>query len=457
MSNELPPGVSPQELVGLHDRAADWFVRRQQPDWTGADERALDAWLGAHPLHRSIFEGMSRHWHGAPQLRELFPDEFGAAVPPAAPAVCAAPAAAPPRQRVLARWPGRPAAALSVLAVVSLLAWGGWYRWDHTPGYTLQARTAPGQTQSIELPDGSRVALNVDSELQVRYYPRRREVVLDRGEAFFEVTPGPDRPFTVDSGASRVRVVGTAFNVRAGPPRLVVKVLVAAVGAIWGAGWSAGVLPGSVRYYMAQEVRRSVQLPDHSQVQLNQRTGLVYLGFRDERQVLLRNGEAYFDVHHDPEKPFVIGADNASIRVTGTHFNVWTAPELTTVTVTQGSVLASRNDASHDNHQGAVLTAGMQAAFGPDQMVQLARIDPSRAAAWRNGKLMLDDVSLREALPLINRYLDVPLKLASSDVGDLRFGGTYDTAELAQLVSALPKILPVKVRHTDQATLLLRR
>ena len=54
MSNELPPGVSPQELVGLHDRAADWFVRRQQPDWTGADERALDAWLGAHPLHRSI-------------------------------------------------------------------------------------------------------------------------------------------------------------------------------------------------------------------------------------------------------------------------------------------------------------------------------------------------------------------------------------------------------------------
>ncbi|WP_448678068.1 FecR family protein [Delftia acidovorans] len=225
MSNELPPGVSPQELVGLHDRAADWFVRRQQPDWTGADERALDAWLGANPLHRSIFEGMSRHWHGAPQLRELFPDEFGAAVPPAAPAVCAAPAAAPPGQRVHARWPGRPAAALSVLAVVSLLAWGGWYRWDHTPGYTLQARTAPGQTQSIELPDGSRVALNVDSELQVRYYPRRREVVLDRGEAFFEVTPGPDRPFTVDSGASRVRVVGTAFNVRAGPPRLVVKVL----------------------------------------------------------------------------------------------------------------------------------------------------------------------------------------------------------------------------------------
>lgn len=234
-------------------------------------------------------------------------------------------------------------------------------------------------------------------------------------------------------------------------------VVLAAVGATWGAGWSAGMLPGSVRYYMAQEVRRQVLLPDHSQVQLNQRTSLVYLGFRDQRQVMLHNGEAFFDVQHDPEQPFVIRADNASIRVTGTHFNVWTGQEFTTVTVTEGSVLASRNDGSRDNNQGAVLTAGMQAVFGPDRMLQSARIDPSRAAAWRNGKLMLDDVSLREALPLINRYLEVPLTLADSEVGDLRFGGTYDTADIDQLVVALPKILPVKLRHSDQATLLIRR
>jgi transmembrane sensor len=234
-------------------------------------------------------------------------------------------------------------------------------------------------------------------------------------------------------------------------------VVVAAVGAVWGIGWSAGMLPGSVRYFMAQEVRRQVLLPDHSQVQLNQRSDLVYLSFRDKRQVLLRNGEAFFDVQHDLEKPFVIRADNANIRVTGTHFNVWTGQELTTVTVTQGSVLASRNEGSDDNNQGTVLTAGMQAAFGPDRMLQLARIDPSRAAAWRNGKLMLDDVSLREALSLINRYLDVPLKLANSEVGDLRLGGTYETAELEHLVNALPKILPVKLRRSDQATLLFKR
>lgn len=234
-------------------------------------------------------------------------------------------------------------------------------------------------------------------------------------------------------------------------------VLLAAVGGAWGIGWSAGLLPGSVRYYAAQEVRRQVALPDHSQIELNQRTVLVYLGFRDQRRVLLNNGEAYFDVQRDLDKPFVIRADNANIRVTGTHFNVWTAQERTTVTVAQGTVLVSRSNDSNASNQGAELTAGMQAVFAPERMLQLTRTDPAHAAAWRNGKLMLDDVSLREALLLINRYVDVPLQLTDRETGDLRFGGIYDTSQLGQLVSALPSILPVKLRRSEHATLVSTR
>ncbi|MDR0225225.1 MAG: FecR domain-containing protein [Burkholderiaceae bacterium] len=222
MNQRLPEGVSAQEMAGLHDAAADWFVRRQQADWTGADERALDAWLAANALHRDIFEGMARPWNAAPQLRQLFPEEFGGAG-----AELTGTGRPAPRQAVRAgrvRWWARPAMALCTLAAVASLAAGGWYHWDRTPGYTLQARTTPGETRDLLLPDGSRIALNRSSQLQVRYYPRRREVVLDHGEAFFQVAPGADRPFTVDTGTSQVKVVGTAFNMRAGPV-LVVKVL----------------------------------------------------------------------------------------------------------------------------------------------------------------------------------------------------------------------------------------
>lgn len=227
-------------------------------------------------------------------------------------------------------------------------------------------------------------------------------------------------------------------------------VLLLAVGGAWSAGWSWGVLPGSVRYYMAEDGRRQVHLPDHSDVELNRRTSLWYLGYRDQRQVLLRDGEAYFDVRRDLDKPFVISTDNARVRVTGTHFNVWTAEEQTTVTVTEGTVLVSRNDGGEGRNQGAELTAGMQAVVRQGRMLQLGRTDPAWALAWRNGKLMLNDISLRDALLQINRYLDVPLQLAAgSEVGELRFGGIYDTRDLGQLVNALPKVLPVKLQRGD--------
>lgn len=234
-------------------------------------------------------------------------------------------------------------------------------------------------------------------------------------------------------------------------------VLVLAAGSAWGAGWSWGVLPGSVRYFMAQETRRQVQLPDHSKVELNQRTGMLYLGFNDRRQVLLRDGEAFFDVHRDPAKPFLISTDNASVRVTGTHFNVWTAPVQTTVSVTEGTVLVSRSGNGDGRNQGAELTAGMQAVVSEGRMLQLKRVDPSRSTAWRNGKLMLEDISLRDAVPQINRYLKVPLQLEGNEVGELRLGGIYDTSDLNQLISALPRVLPVKVRRGNDVIMISSR
>lgn len=109
--------------------------------------------------------------------------------------------------------------------VCTLLAGAGWYGWERSVQLALDASTGPGATRVITLPDGSRVALNRDSVLQLRYHPRRRVMTLERGEAFFDVVRDPDRPFTLASGPSALRVDGAAFNVRVTPSRLVIKVL----------------------------------------------------------------------------------------------------------------------------------------------------------------------------------------------------------------------------------------
>ena len=217
MMRPLP--LSPAALIALHKTAAAWFMRRDAAGWTGADERALNHWLAADPLHREIFDDMARtsqDLHRLPLARH----RSWSATPPAPPV----PMAAPSATAVLGRRQLVPALGAACL----LLALGGgvgWQRWDQTPRHSLDLATARGEVRQVELPDGSRVTLNFDTRLQVRYYAGRRELQLHGGEAFFEVTADAARPFTVDSGRSRVTVVGTAFNVRAAPHELVVKVL----------------------------------------------------------------------------------------------------------------------------------------------------------------------------------------------------------------------------------------
>ncbi|SDY98435.1 FecR family protein [Delftia lacustris] len=231
MNKTPPPGMAPDTLVDLHEAAAQWFTRRQTAGWTGADERALDAWLQADPFHREIFDSMGRTRQLFGQLQQERVQAQAQAQAQKQVKAQRPPAHEPARRRTapsaMQTWPGRWRAAFATagVALCCALLVGGWHAWDNTARYTLQMATGPGETREVDMPDGSHVTVNFSSTLQVRYYPRRREVVLDSGEAFFEVAPDASRPFTVDSGRSRVKVVGTAFNVRAAPPRLVVKVL----------------------------------------------------------------------------------------------------------------------------------------------------------------------------------------------------------------------------------------
>ena len=89
--------------------------------------------------------------------------------------------------------------------------------------------TRVGEQQTLELDDGSVVTLNTGGQLAVDYSGPARRIVLERGEAYFEVTEDPRRPFTVDLGVRSVTAVGTTFNIRKSPDRYQVAVVEGAV------------------------------------------------------------------------------------------------------------------------------------------------------------------------------------------------------------------------------------
>lgn len=222
-------------------------------------------------------------------------------------------------------------------------------------------------------------------------------------------------------------------------------------------GWEQGWLPNDYQFEESGETRRTVTLGDGSEVELNLGTSLRYTHYKDERRVTLVKGEAFFKVTHDTRHPFVVRAGRGQTQVTGTQFNVWKYQEQVKVTLVEGSVLVSSD--SYKLGSGYRLGPGMQASYTTGDL------EPSlnqtygndSSLAWRNGKLMIDNLTLDQALPLINRYLESPLRLADASTGSVRISGIYNTNDVKRLVRSLPKVLPVYLTQDKDGNTVLNR
>ncbi|WP_310395871.1 FecR domain-containing protein [Hymenobacter sp.] len=210
---------------------APWALLAQHlaAETTADEQAALRRWLRADPRHLQILTTVTRAWERAGEAAPA-PPLFSAQDVEAAwqrfRPLMASPAnverlATTSSTTVRPLWP--PAAwapALRLAAGVVLVA-GTAYAL--TVGRVFEARPGPAgsyasgaQRRFVRLPDGSGAWLNARSRLH--YASARageaRRVQLT-GEAYFEVKPAAGRPFEVSTATARVRVAGTAFNVRA--------------------------------------------------------------------------------------------------------------------------------------------------------------------------------------------------------------------------------------------------
>jgi transmembrane sensor len=218
-------------------------------------------------------------------------------------------------------------------------------------------------------------------------------------------------------------------------------------------GWQLNLIPNSYHSYIAENTKQNFTLPDGSHIELNLNTQLTYANYRDSRQVKLENGEAFFDIEHDKTQPFIVLAASGKITVTGTRFNVWKYQDNVTVAVTEGSVTV-KNLYAESN-----LSPGFEARFNAiNPQLSVNNIDTTQALSWRNGQLIIDDLPLKEAIPLINRYLkDTPFVLANESVAELRIGGIYHTNELHNLVATLAEILPINLDKQRDGSILISK
>ena len=211
--------------------------------------------------------------------------------------------------------------------------------------------------------------------------------------------------------------------------------------------------------------QRSITLTDGSVLFLNTNSAVRVRFGKDSRNVELLRGEARFQVARDPQRPFVVGTADATIRVLGTVFNVAMSNEGTQVAVIEGRVELRERDESPaqpapgagrsqdfnadsampgNQHARIELAAGQRAAITTNGIQP--DVGPSIEAvnAWTEHRLVFRDKTLAEVVGEFNRYRPQRLVIDDSGLAGLRISGTFDPSDQDSLIAYLGTVEAVK-------------
>mgnify|MGYP002752027911 FL=1 len=163
-----------------------------------------------------------------------------------------------------------------------------------------------------------------------------------------------------------------------------------------------------------------VMLADGTKVWLNSASRLIYpQSFMGKERRVVLSGEAFFDVTHDAERPFVVETSRMNVKVLGTRFNVndYDDNEEVSTTLVNGSVEIVSGD-----QQAFRLVPGEQ-AYGKENELEKREVNVRLYTSWIDGKFLFNNTELEEIAKQISRWYDVEIFFSSESVKKVRFTG----------------------------------
>ncbi len=198
------------------------------------------------------------------------------------------------------------------------------------------------------------------------------------------------------------------------------------------------------------------ELADDSRITLNG-SSQAHVRYSDaERYIELIRGEAYFEVVADAERPFHVDAGTARATVLGTAFNVYRSENSAAITVTEGVVKVTELAPSGATRASSdVLRANQQLTANQRGLSASRRVDAYTYTAWREGKLVADEMRLTELISQMARYHNTRILIDDPEVAALKVSGVFPLDQPDALILALEKSLALEAVQLDENTLKL--
>lgn len=190
-------------------------------------------------------------------------------------------------------------------------------------------------------------------------------------------------------------------------------------------------------------------MTDGTQIALDSQSTILVGEGNNSRLVKLVRGRALLDVATDPDHPFVVQAGLADVRVLGTKFVLDRQKSALEVAVIEGAVRVSRNKAAPE--QAVTLAPGDVATMN-QAAIKLTNVDIAeleRSVSWREGKVVLDDTPLAEAVAQFNRYNERKIMIALTSGSHHRVSGVFKLSNIDGFTRLIREAYGVDIKIID--------
>ena len=193
--------------------------------------------------------------------------------------------------------------------------------------------------------------------------------------------------------------------------------------------------------------RTVVQLSDGTEINLNYGSKIKYprefVG--DSREITLE-GEGYFDVAHNPDKPFIVKTDKLNIKALGTEFNVeaYQNSSIVATTLVEGKVVIEKAVHGEKNESLGEMVPGQHVAYDlfSEKIYHSSQGNIEKYIAWKDGKLIFDNEPITSLAEKLSRMFNVDIDVAEN-AKEYTYTVTFIDEPLFHILDLMSRTTPV--------------
>ncbi len=201
--------------------------------------------------------------------------------------------------------------------------------------------------------------------------------------------------------------------------------------------------------------RSQLTLPDGSHVWLNVDTDIKYSAGKKSRKVRL-SGEAYFEVEHASDYPFIVETGNGKIEVLGTKFNVahYKNSEITEASLLSGKITMKlpAGNKELEIKPGERITYNIKKKSYTKESV-----DVLKDISWKQGVLVFKNELFSEMIFKLEKYYGVNVNYNKADFKDIHYTGTIDNLNINSVFEFINLTIPINYEMNNKQINLSRK